>query len=482
MDYFPAFLKLHEKPCLLVGGGQVAARKARQLLAAGARLTVVAPDISPALAGLVGRGKVRNIKRSFRGTDVRGYWLVVCAADDRRVQRATYEACERAGIWCNSVDDIDHCSYLTPAIVDRSPVVVAVSSGGAAPVLARKIRARIEAVLPAAIGRLANFAHAWRDRVNRRIGDASQRRRFWERFFDGPIANAVHANAIDEANRAVDRMLEHAEESTAAEGEAWLVGAGPGDPGLLTLRAMQILQMADVIVHDRLVSDQVLAFARLDAERIAVGKTPGCRQNSQQETNELLVRLVTDGHRVCRLKGGDPFIFGRGGEEVEALAEAGLRYQVVPGITAAAGCAAYSGIPLTHREASQSVVLLTAHGKDSVDRLDWVSLARDRQTLAFYMAVGRFGEVMRELIKHGRSADTPVAIIEKGTTPGQRVFRGSLGQLTLLARAHQVEAPAMLIVGEVAKYGRTATAARSDSFESDPAYEELALLKTASHQ
>ena len=238
-----------------------------------------------------------------------------------------------------------------------------------------------------------------------------------------------------------------------ASGEAWLVGAGPGDPGLLTLRALQVLQFADVILHDRLVSSDILALARRDATMISVGKTPGCKANSQEEINALLVRLVREGNRVCRLKGGDPFIFGRGGEEADALQESGLPWQVVPGITAAAACAAYAGIPLTHRDMAQSVVLLTAHGKNSVDKLDWASLARERQTLAVYMGVSQFPELMRQLIRHGRAADTPIAIIERGTTPQQRVIRGTLGQLTLLAEAHRVEAPAMLIIGEVAKLG-----------------------------
>jgi uroporphyrin-III C-methyltransferase/precorrin-2 dehydrogenase/sirohydrochlorin ferrochelatase len=259
------------------------------------------------------------------------------------------------------------------------------------------------------------------------------------------------AGDVAGAEAEMDELLETS--SAAQAGEAWLVGAGPGDPGLLTIRALQILQTADVILHDRLVSAEVLDLARRDADRISVGKTPGCLLNTQEEINTLLVSLVSSGKRVCRLKGGDPFIFGRGGEEAEALSNAGLRYQVVPGITAAAGCAAYAGIPLTHRDLSQSVAFVTGHGKDSVDKLDWVALARDRQTLAFYMAVQRFPDLMNNLIGNGRAADTPVAIIERGTTPEQRVIRGTLGQLTLLAEAHRVAAPAMLIVGEVAALG-----------------------------
>jgi uroporphyrin-III C-methyltransferase/precorrin-2 dehydrogenase/sirohydrochlorin ferrochelatase len=342
---------------------------------------------------------------------------------------------------------------VSPAIIDRSPVVVAVSSGGTAPLLARKIRAQIETILPSRLGQLASLASEWRDQVKNRIGDFLGRRRFWEQVFDGPISDDALAGRIHSARRRIAALLETTTGSPKHDGEAWLVGAGPGDPGLLTLRALQLMQRADVVVHDRLVSKDVLALARRDADLISVGKTPGCKSVSQDEINELLIRLVRDGKRVCRLKGGDPFIFGRGGEEIEALATAGLRFQVVPGITAAAGCAAYAGIPLTHRDMAQSVVFLTAHGKDSVDRLDWPSLARDRQTLALYMAVRRFPDIQSKLIEYGRSPETPIAIIENGTSGNQRVIHGSLENLINLAERHDVHAPALLIVGEVAEVG-----------------------------
>ena len=449
VDYFPVFLKLNGKSCLLVGGGEVAARKAKLLLAAGGKLTIIAPKVGAIVAKLASDGRIRHIVREFRAADVNDHCLVVAATGDRDVQRAVFAAANAAGIFCNSVDDLDNSSYIMPAIVDRSPLVVAVSSGGTAPVLARQIRGRIEAMLPAGIGLLAELAGSWRVRVRNRIATLLGRRRFWERVFDDRVASAVYAGRTDSANRMMSCLLAEHSGSGERKGEAWLVGAGPGDPGLLTLRALHVMEKADVILHDRLVSEEILDLARRDAERIAVGKTPGCPDNSQAEINELLVRLVESGKRVCRLKGGDPLIFGRGGEEIEALVAAGLPYQIVPGITAAGACAAYSGIPLTHRDVSQSVVLLTAHGKDSIDKLDWPSLARDRQTLAFYMAVHRFPTVMNELTAHGRSADTPVAIIERGTTPRQRIIRGTLGQLNILAQAHKVKAPAMLIVGEV---------------------------------
>ncbi|MCP4300937.1 MAG: uroporphyrinogen-III C-methyltransferase [Gammaproteobacteria bacterium] len=453
MDYFPVFLNLHGRQCLIVGGGDLALRKARLLLSAGAVIRVVAPETNSAFAGFLEMNALRVTRRRFQDSDVVGNWLVVSATGDVSVEKAVYEASTRAGVFCNGVDDKSNCSYITPAIVDRSPVVIAVSSGGAAPVLVRKTRAKIEMLLPRDLGRLASLASQWRSRVTERIDNLPGRRCFWEAVFDGPVADLSIGGHIGKAEQEMATLVADFERSSLQRGEAWLVGAGPGDPDLLTVRALQIMQAADVIVHDRLVSDEVLALARRDADLISVGKAPGCRANSQPEINELLVSLVRSGKRVCRLKGGDPFIFGRGGEELEALAAADLPCEVVPGISAAAACAASAGIPLTHRDLSQSVVFVAAHGKGSVDRLDWQSLARDRQTLAFYMAVNRFPELMNKLIGHGRPADTPIAIIERGTMPGQRVVRGRLGQLVLLAEAQRITAPAILIVGEVAAIG-----------------------------
>lgn len=450
MDYFPAFLQLHGKRCLLVGGGEVAARKARLLINSGAKLTIIAPEINETLVKTCDTADVLYLRRRFRDEDVRGHWLVVSATDDKRVQVAVADAAGRAGVFCNCVDDLETSSYITPAIVDRGAIVVAVTSSGKAPVLARSLRARIESMLPAATGDLARLAGRWRKRVNARINDPFSRRRFWETFFAGPVASAMYRGDLDAANRESADLMQRASGSRSGRGEVWLVGAGPGDPDLLTLRALQVLQTADAIVHDRLVSEDVLALARRDAEGIAVGKIPGCKQNSQEQINSLLVELAASGKRVCRLKGGDPFIFGRGGEEFDAVTAAGFACHVIPGITAAAGCSAYAAIPLTHREAAQSVVFVTAHGKDSIDRLDWPSLARDRQTLAIYMGVQRFPDIASQLMAHGRAMTTPIAIIENGTTRQQRVVRGNLGQLTMLASAHRIQAPAMLFIGEVA--------------------------------
>ncbi len=443
MDYFPAFLELHGRPCLLVGGGAVASRKARLLLSAGADLLVVSPWLTAELVELREQGKLRHEAREFRDSDVAGHWLVVSATGDPSVEKRVFAIAEEQRIFCNAVDDKASCSYITPAIVDRNPILVAISSGGSAPVLARRIRSQIETMLPTSIGDLAKLAASWRDRVKERLQDFGQRLRFWERFFERPFSPAASRVGDD----ALELLLDAFDEE--AVGEAWLVGAGPGDPGLVTLKAMQCMQAADVILHDRLVSSAVLDLARRDADRISVGKQAGCNGTTQEEINTLLVRLVSEGKRVCRLKGGDPFIFGRGGEEAEALEAAGLRYSVVPGITAAAGCAAAARIPLTHRDASQSLVLVTAHGKEGSVSQDWPALARDRQTLAVYMGVSRFPQLCRDLIDNGRAADTPVAIIENGTLPDQRVIRGTLGQLPLLSAAHRVKSPAMLIIGEV---------------------------------
>jgi uroporphyrin-III C-methyltransferase/precorrin-2 dehydrogenase/sirohydrochlorin ferrochelatase len=451
VDFFPAFLDLQARSCLLVGGGRVALRKARLLVSAGATLTVVSPQLTPALQQLVESEGFALRRRHFRAGDVEGHWLVVSATGDPNVERAVFRAATDVRVFCNAVDDTRNSSYITPAIVDRGKLVVAVSTGGAAPVLARRIREQIEQLLPMGMATLVKLAEQWRARVTAAIKTSSARRRFWESVFDGPAASQAMRGNISGAQADMAALLRS--NRGAPPGEVWLVGAGPGDPGLLTIQALQILQKADVIVYDRLVSADILALSRRDADLVAVGKKPGGRSNSQEQINALLVSLVRSGQRICRLKGGDPFIFGRGGEERDALLRAGFACQIVPGITAAAACAASAGIPLTQRGVAQSVVLIAAHGKDSVDKLDWPALARSRQTLAFYMAVKRIPQLMNALIDNGMASAMPIAIIEKGTTPEQRVLRGTLGQLAVLAAAHRVAAPAILIVGKVAALG-----------------------------
>ncbi len=459
MDYFPLFANLSGRRCLVVGGGDVALRKIRLLKEAGARVTVVAPELNPQVQAMSAAALVDYVPGVYSPMFLPGNVLVIAATNSPDVNAQVFKDAEQRAMLSNSVDDPDHSSFITPAIVDRSPLVIAISSGGSAPVLARMVREKLERELSDGYASLARLAARWRDRVKLRLVSLTARRRFWETFFSRHV-EAAHTQHPQQLDDAMDHQLEAFARDSAAsgEGEAWLVGAGPGDPSLLTLRAQQLLHRADVVLHDRLVPDAILAMARRDAEFIDVGKPlpgTGCASHVQDQTTALLIRLVSEGKRVCRLKGGDPFVFGRGGEEVTALQAEGLRYQIVPGITAASACAAYAGIPLTHRDHAQSVSLITGHGKDSQDTHDWRALARDRQTLALYMGVSRFGEISRKLQLHGRHGDTPVAVIERGTRPDQRVSVGTLRGLAELAKRERIEAPAMLIIGEVAAYAKT---------------------------
>lgn len=445
MDYLPIFCQLDNKPVLLVGGGEVAERKARLLLDAGALLTVVAPELDPELAKLTANGSIEWLAGEFAPQQLVGKWLVVAATDRREVNALVYQSANQARIFANVVDDPKRSSFIMPSIIDRSPLMVAISSGGKAPVLARLLREKLEAMLPQHLGAVATFAGSLRDRVKARFATMGERRRFWERLLGADrlgqaLARGDHASA----HQLADSLF--AEESKA-HGEVVLVGAGPGDPGLLTLHALRQMQQADVVVYDRLVSDEVMALVRRDAKRIFVGKQAGNHCVPQEGINQLLLDEAKKGQRVVRLKGGDPFIFGRGGEELETLVGTGIGFQVVPGITAASGCAAYAGIPLTHRDHAQSVRFVTAHGKGGAQDLDWPLLAKDRQTLVFYMGLSSCATIREQLLTHGKAGDTPVALIERGTQPSQRVIRGTLEQLPELAVG--VESPALIMVGSV---------------------------------
>lgn len=445
MDYLPIFCRLDNKPVLLVGGGEVAERKARLLLDAGARLTVVSPALDPELAALAASGTIDWLAAEFEPALLTGKWLVVAATDRREVNALVYQSANQAGIFANVVDDPKRSSFIMPSIIDRSPLMVAISSGGKAPVLARLLREKLEALLPQHLGAVAAFAGGLRERVKARFASMGERRQFWERLLGADrlgqaLARGDHASA----NQLADALFA---EDAGAKGEVILVGAGPGDPGLLTLHALRQMQQADVVVHDRLVSDEVMALVRRDAKRIFVGKQAGNHCVPQEGINQLLLEEAKKGLRVVRLKGGDPFIFGRGGEELETLVGSGVGFQVVPGITAASGCAAYAGIPLTHRDHAQSVRFVTAHGKSGTQDLDWPLLARDQQTLVFYMGLSSCGVIREQLLAHGKAGATPVALIERGTQPSQRVIRGTLDQLPDLAVG--VESPALIMVGSV---------------------------------
>ncbi|WP_314927729.1 siroheme synthase CysG [Aeromonas piscicola] len=445
MDYLPIFCRLDNKPVLLVGGGEVAERKARLLLDAGARLTVVSPALDPELAALAASGTIDWLAAEFEPALLTGKWLVVAATDRREVNALVYQSANQAGIFANVVDDPKRSSFIMPSIIDRSPLMVAISSGGKAPVLARLLREKLEALLPQHLGAVAAFAGGLRDRVKARFASMGERRQFWERLLGADrLGQALARGDKASANQLADALFA---EDAGAKGEVILVGAGPGDPGLLTLHALRQMQQADVVVYDRLVSDEVMALVRRDAKRIFVGKQAGNHCVPQEGINQLLLEEAKKGLRVVRLKGGDPFIFGRGGEELETLVGSGVGFQVVPGITAASGCAAYAGIPLTHRDHAQSVRFVTAHGKGGAQDLDWPLLARDQQTLVFYMGLSSCGVIREQLLAHGKAGATPVALIERGTQPSQRVIRGTLDQLPKLAIG--VESPALIMVGSV---------------------------------
>lgn len=457
MDYFPIFLRLQGEPVLVVGGGDVAARKIELLLRAGARVTVVAPELSASIEALVSSGAVRRLADEFQPEHLQGVRLAIAATDKTAINAWVAHQAERRNVPVNVVDDRELSRFIVPAIVDRSPVIVAVGSSGDAPVLTRRLREKLETFLPPRLGVLAKLAGKLRGAVKARIEDSGSRRRFWENFFDGSLASDVLTGRTDDASaeQRINESLTAAAERGKYAGEVALVGAGPGDPGLLTLRAVRALQNADVVLYDRLVSPEVLDLARRDAERIYVGKAAGKAHVSQEEINELLVKLAHSGKRVCRLKGGDPFIFGRGGEELEALAANGIRFEVVPGITAAAGCAAYAGIPLTHRNYAQALTFATGHCKGETDKVDWELLARPGQTSVFYMGLGHLDNIVTQLRAHGVPADRAAAVIEHGTQAKQRVVTGTLQDLAAKVRDAGVETPALLIVGEVTRLHAT---------------------------
>jgi uroporphyrin-III C-methyltransferase / precorrin-2 dehydrogenase / sirohydrochlorin ferrochelatase len=447
MRYFPLFADLRGRRVLVVGGGEVAERKVRLLIEAGADVQVVSPELSPWLAARDGES-VTWAATQFDASQLAGAALVVAATNDAAVNALVSEAARAANVFANVVDDAERSSVIVPAIVDRSPLVIAISSGGVAPVLARLVRERIEVLVDGSFGALAAMLERWRSRIKAALPDISVRRRFYESLVRGDVARSMRDGREADAERSLERLLTVRGQPFA--GSVTLVGAGPGDPGLLTLNALRALQQADVILHDRLVSDEVLALARRDATRICVGKEAGGHSTSQHHIHEIMLEHARLGRHVVRLKGGDPFIFGRGGEELEFLAAHGIAFDVVPGITAAVACGAYAGVPLTHRDHAQSVRFVTAHCGDSLDALDWAALARERQTLALYMGVSAMSRISRELTAHGRSASTPVAVIENGSRQDQRVTLARLDELGDLAARGDVRSPALLIVGEVA--------------------------------
>lgn len=443
MDYLPIFADLKRRPCLVVGGNDIAWRKAKMLLKAGADVKVISPELSPLFQQAVDNGQLTHLGEEFSPHHLDGIFLAIAATERKALNALVYQSANQRQVLVNVVDDTQRCSFIVPSVVDRSPIIVAVSSSGQAPVLARLIREKLEVLLPQHLGQVATIAGRFRSRLAKTVTSFSARRRFWEQAFNGRFASLVAAGQIESA----EQELEQLSLGQRSGGEVALIGAGPGDAGLLTLRALQLLQQADVVLFDYLVSDEVMDLVRRDAERVCVGKKAGFHSVPQSETNRLLVEYATKGQRVVRLKGGDPFVFGRGGEELEVLFDHNIPFEVVPGITAAAGATAYAGIPLTHRDHAQTAMFVTGHLKAGSDQLDWHTLARGNQTLVIYMGLMNSSDIQQQLIQHGREASTPVAIIERGTQPTQNIYKGQLGELEDLAQ--QAASPALIVVGEV---------------------------------
>lgn len=450
MDQLPVFFNLQDRRVAILGGGFAAVRKAELAVRAGARVKVFAEQLCTEFGEPAMEGRFTHVKSEPSPQDLKGCTLLFCASEDVAQNRRVHAIAKSVGLSCNVVDMPDLCDFTMPSIVDRSPVVIAISTAGTSPILGRMIKARLEALLPAAYGQVAAFVGRYRKKVASAVTDFRQRRHFWERVLDGPVVDLVLAGheveavAEFEAELAAARGAQHKQ-----EGEVYLVGAGPGNPDLLTFQALRLMQRADVVLYDRLIGDGILNLVRRDAERIYVGKLPQDHTVPQDEISQMLLRLAREGKRVLRLKGGDPFIFGRGGEEVELLAEAGIPFQVVPGITAASGCAAYAGIPLTHRDHAQACIFITGHTKDGRFALDWKLVLQPRQTVVVYMGLGHLAELTRAFIEHGAAPSLPTALVDNGTRPNQRVIIGTLDTVAEQAVKAGAKGPAILIIGSV---------------------------------
>ena len=446
MRYLPIFLLLRDRPCLIVGGGTVAERKIEYLLTIGARVTVVAPKLTENLKLAVAQDRILHKAKTFSIDHLQGMVLAIAATDDNAVNRLVYDHARQANIPVNVVDQPQLCTFITPARIQRAPLQIAIGTEGGAPILVRALRAKLETLIPAEYGKLAEFMRDMRSLVKEYYPDISQRRRFWEDMLDSTVMEMVMNGRTGEAADQLKEMLLQPANTT---GEVYLVGGGPGDPDLLTFRALRLMQQCDIVVYDRLLAPALLNLVRRDAERYYVGKARDSHTLPQEEINQFMVEQARAGQRVLRLKGGDPFIFGRGGEEIISLAEANIPFQIVPGITAASGCASYAGIPLTHRELAHSCVFVTGHMKDGKLDLNWQALVQPRQTLAVYMGVHAMPEMSRQLIAHGMSADTPVAVIQQGTTRQQQVYSGKLQDMPDLIATKEIKPPAMIIIGDV---------------------------------
>lgn len=451
MDHLPIFFDVKNKPIIIVGGGTLAARRTDMALRAGARVLLFSETLSDEFDKLARNENFQHLSEPLTTKHFKHAVLAYSATDDEETSKQVHDLARAAGVPVNVADNPTLCDFITPSILDRSPLVVGISTAGTSPILGRMIKARLETMLPAAYGKFADFLGDYRSEVMRRLTDGDTRRRFWERVMDGPVFDHVLSGHEEEAIREIDRELDaHAKGTTKQQtGEVYLVGAGPGDPDLLTFRALRLMQRADIVLYDRLVGDGILNLVRRDAERVYVGKLPKEHIVPQEEISEWLVRHAREGKRVLRLKGGDPFIFGRGGEEIETLAAEGINFQVVPGITAAAGCAAYAGIPLTHREHAQACIFVTGHGKDGRFDLDWESLVQPSQTVCIYMGLIHLPELLGEFMRRGADPELAAAAVFRGTRRDQHVVTGKLNDLAKKVAATELPGPAMIIIGSV---------------------------------
>lgn len=449
MQYFPVFLDANHLRCLVVGAGEVGARKLELILKTPAQITVVSPEAVPTVTKLVNDNALTFHNRKFEDTDLDNINIVFVATDDESVNKYVHDLATHRGILVNVVDNTPLCKFITPSIVDRSPIIIAMSSGGVAPVLLRYLRQKLESVIPTHVSRLGEFSERFREKVKAKLPSVTARRYFWEDVLDGDIGESVVKNQMDKAEQDFDLALDVAGTEQHIQGEVYLVGAGPGDPDLLTFRALRLMQKADVVVYDRLVSDEILELVRRDAEKVYVGKARSNHSLPQEDINQLMVDEAKKGNRVVRLKGGDPFIFGRGGEEIQTLVSHDVSFQVVPGITAAAGAGSYAGIPLTHRDYAQSVVFATAHLKDDSIDLNWASLAQQNQTIVFYMGLTGLPIICEKLVEHGLKETTPIALIESATRENQRVVTGTLASITSDTLTKTIKPPTLIIVGGV---------------------------------
>jgi len=449
MDYLPLFFDLRAAPCLVVGGGDIAARKAQLLCKAQARVTLVSPALSATAQKLVDADTVVWIEAVFLSEHLKGQRLVIAATDKREVNQQVYDAAKLVNIPINVADCPELCDFILPSILDRSPILVAVSSGGKSPILARQLRARLETLIPPSYGRLATLVGNYRDKVKAVLPTVDLRRRFWDGVLQGSVAEQIHAGRDGLAQATLDKALANTTAETLQHGEVYLVGAGPGDPELLTFKALRLMQQADVVFYDRLVSPAILDLVRKEADQVYVGKQRDWHSVRQEGINQLLVEHAQAGMRVLRLKGGDPFIFGRGGEEIETLAAKGIPFQVVPGITAASGCASYAGIPLTHRDHAQSCTFVTGQLKEGELDLNWSMLVQPRQTIVVYMGLAGLSVLSAQLQAHGLTGNTPAALIQQGTTEQQKVWVSTIAELPAIAEQEQPVAPTLVVIGSV---------------------------------